>query len=213
MRIVCLFICALLIVPQVALSASSQDNVSLSGIVVSVNGKAVVVETSSGRKTVAYYAKVRLFGIRSSSLDKVTANSFVGTTVSPQPDGSFQSTEVHIFAPSLRGTGEGFTKMDDGRGHMMANSTVRTTVQPNMMANSTVRSVGGSTAGKTITMVFPSGTKVIHIPAGVPVVYIEPGTTAMLTPGTHVRVAATENGQTLVARFIIAGEHGLIPPM
>jgi RNase P/RNase MRP subunit p29 len=212
-RVVVLIVCALLFVPQVALSAAAQDRISVSGTVVSVSGNSVVVETSSGRKTVVYDAKVRFFGVRSSSLDQVTANAFVGTAVSPQPDGSFQSTEVHIFAPSLRGTGEGFTKMTGPGGHMMANSTVQTIAQPNMMANSTVRTVGGGASGKTITMVFPSGTKVIHIAAGTPIVYIEPGTTAMLTRGTHVRVVATENGQTLVAKFILAGEHGLVPPM
>ncbi|HLY02530.1 MAG TPA: hypothetical protein VKR56_08530 [Candidatus Cybelea sp.] len=76
-----------------------------------------------------------------SALADVTAGSFIGTTVAPQPDGTFKSTEVHIFAPALRGTGEGFTQMNDSAKHMMANSTVRTVAVPNMMANSTVRSV------------------------------------------------------------------------
>jgi hypothetical protein len=45
-----------------------------------------------------------------SALADVTAGSFIGTTVAPQPDGTFKSTEVHIFAPALRGTGEGLHK-------------------------------------------------------------------------------------------------------
>jgi hypothetical protein len=35
-----------------------------------------------------------------SALADVTAGSFIGTTVAPQPDGTFKSTEVHIFAPA-----------------------------------------------------------------------------------------------------------------
>lgn len=196
-----------------ALSATGPNQISLVGTVVSAGAKVLVIETSAGRKTISYNAKARFFGIGSSSIDQVTAGSFIGTAVAPQPDGSFRSTEVHIFAPSLRGTGEGFTKMDDGRGHMMANSTVRTIAQPNMMANATVTTVGQTGAGKTITMVFPSGTKHIHIPVGIPIVYIEPGTTAMLVPGAHVRIAALQVGNALVAKFILVGQHGLVPPM
>jgi RNase P/RNase MRP subunit p29 len=207
-----LFFAFVLIAPQAARSADNPQRVSLSGTLVSATAAALVIDTPSGRKTVSYNSKIRFFAVSKSVLADVAGGAFIGTTVAPQPDGTFTSTEVHIFAPSLRGTGEGFTQMGDSGKHMMANATVRTVASPNMMANSTVRTVGLTAAGKTITMTFPSGTKTIHIPSNVPIVYIEPGTIAMLTPGAHVRVAALAEGDALTARFVLVGRNGLVPP-
>lgn len=199
--------------PQIAGAASSSPMARISGTIVSMGGGMLTIASSSGRKTVKYDKGTRLFGVRSSSLDKVTAGSFIGTAVAPQPNGTYTSTEVHIFAPALRGTGEGFSKMNDSAHHMMANSTARTVAQPHMMANSTVRTAGTTGSGKTITMTFPSGKKVINIPSNIPVVYIEKATPAMLTNGAHVQVVAEERSGTLTARYVIVGEHGMVPPM
>jgi hypothetical protein len=169
------------------------------GTVVSATATSVVIKTSAGDDTLSLARNTRFLTRSKSSLDKVTQDSFIGTTVVPQTDGTFVSTEVHIFAPSLRGTGEGFTKMDSSGTHMMANSTVRSVAQPShMMANSTVRTVGSSGGRKTITMVFPSGTKTIEIPANTPVTYIGPGSRSALVPGVHVLALAapSPSGQT-----------------
>ncbi|HLI96619.1 MAG TPA: hypothetical protein VKT72_11105 [Candidatus Baltobacteraceae bacterium] len=53
-----------------------------------------------------------MLDLTKSSLDNVKNDSFIGTTVVPQPDGTYTSTEVHIFAGALRGMREGFTKMN-----------------------------------------------------------------------------------------------------
>jgi RNase P/RNase MRP subunit p29 len=212
-RILALAVAFVIIAPQVARSAGNPQQVTLSGTIVSADAATLVIDTSSGRKKVSYNSKIRFFVVSRSALADVTAGSFIGTTVAPQPDGTFKSTEAHIFAPSLRGTGEGFTQMNDSAKHMMANSTVRTVAVPNMMANSTVRAAHSTATGTTVTMIFPSGTKRIVIPSDVPVVYIERGTPAMLTPGAHVRVAAIANGDALAARFVLVGKNGLVPPM
>jgi hypothetical protein len=198
--------------PIAAPAQSMANVVRVDGTVVSATATSIVVATASGSKTVALAPKMRFFGLTNSSLDKVTQGSFIGTTVAPQPDGTFKSVEVHIFAPSLRGTGEGFTKMGGPGKHMMANSTVKTVSHSaNMMANSTVRTVGPSNGGKTISMVFPSGTKSITIPANTKVTYIEPGTKAMLAPGAHVLLLTTSTKAGLVANTIVVGEHGATP--
>jgi hypothetical protein len=212
MRMIALFFAVVLIVPLNVRAAENSQRVTLSGTLVSATSSTLVIATSSGRKAVSYNSKVRFFAVSKSALDRIAQGAFIGTTVAPQADGTFTSTEVHIFAPVLRGTGEGFTQMGDSGKHMMANATVRTVAKPNMMANSTVKTVGSTAAGKTITMRFPSGTKVIHIPANVPVFYLEPGTMAMLTPGAHVRVAVLANGEALTARFVLVGKNGTVPP-
>jgi hypothetical protein len=211
-RMVALFFAAVLTASQTARSAETSQHVNLSGTLVSATATTLVIETSAGRKTVSYNPKLRFFAVSKSALDRVTQDAFIGTTVALRPDGSYTSTEVHIFAPVLRGTGEGFTQINGSGRRMMANATVRSVAKPNIMANSTVRTIGSTPTGKTITMTFPSGTKTIHIPSSVPVVYIEPGTVAMLIPGAHVRVAALAKGTALTARFVLVGKNGMLPP-
>ena len=210
-----IFMSAALLVSLLPIAAPAQSmgkTTRLEGTVVSATATSVVIKTSIGENTVSLARTTRFLGLTNSSLDKVTQGSFIGTTVVPQPDNTFVSTEVHIFAPSLRGTGEGFTKMDSGGTHMRANSTVRTVAQAShMMANSTVRTVGSSGGRKMITMVFPSGTKTITIPANTPVTYIEPGSRAALVPGAHVLVLAVSSPSGLAAKTLVIGEHGATP--
>jgi hypothetical protein len=210
-----IFISAVLLASLLPIAVPAQSMAKamrLNGTIVSATGTSIVIKTSTGEDTLSVARGTRFLSLSNSSLDKVTQNSFIGTTVVPQPDGTFVSTEVHIFAPSLRGTGEGFTKMDSGGTHMMANSTVRTVAAAShMMANSTVKTVGSSGGRKTITMVFPSGTKTIEIPANVPVTYIEPGSRAALVPGAHVLVLAVSSPSGLAAKTLVVGEHGATP--
>jgi hypothetical protein len=195
-----------------ALAQATVAPTVLYGMIVSTTPTSFVITTASGAKTIFFAPNMRFFGIAKSSLDKVTANSFIGTTVVPQPDGTYTSTEVHIFAPSLRGTGEGFTKMDKRGKRMMANATVKSVRRPsNMMANSTVRTVGSSVAGKIITMHFKSGTKRITIPANTRVTYIDPGSKTMLVRGAHVEVIAASVHGRLVTHALIVGERGYVP--
>lgn len=195
-------------------AAAAPPPLDLRGTVASATPKAVVISTPSGMQTVDFGSKMHFFGIAASSLAHVTKDSFIGTTVVPQADGTYRSTEVHIFAPSLRGTGEGFTKMNRQGTRMMANAAVKSVARPsNMMANSTVRSVASRSGNKEITMVFDGVTKRITIPAHTPVVAIDPGTKAMLVRGAHVEVVAESLNGHLVAHTIIVGEHGIVPPM
>jgi hypothetical protein len=190
-----------------------QHLTGLTGTVVSSSPNGLVLKTAAGNRSISFGPKMRFFAIERSSLGSVRQGSFIGTTVVPQPNGTYKSTEVHVFAPALRGMGEGFTRMDSQGHHMMANSTVRSIETQRMMANSTVRSVGSSGAGKTITMSFPSGTKTIVIPAAVPVFLLEKGRQALLVPGAAVRVGVMSGSHGPVAGFILVGEHGTVPPM
>ena len=124
----------------------------------------------------------------------------------PQPDGSYKSTEVHIFANSLRGMGEGFTKMNSTGSRMMANSTVHMPV--NMMANSTVHNMMSSSGGKTISMNFPGQKITIHIPANVPVSYIGDAKRSLLRSGQNVLVICNGQPGKLTAKTIVVIEPG-----
>jgi hypothetical protein len=186
----------------------------LHAAVVSVSSSSLLVTTSSGREvTVTLTPNLRILGVEKSSLESVVPGSYIGTTVIPQSDGTYKSTEVHIFAPSLRGSGEGFTKMNPEGSRMMANSTVREAPAEHMMANSTVRSVSGHAGAKTISMLFPSGRKIITIPPDVPVFQIDPGSKSLLTKGASVLLVTAPDGNPSSVRTILVGEHGTPLPL
>src|SRR5579872_7515416 len=85
-----------------ALAATPQSaSTRLQGTLVSVSATSISVSTSHGGQTVALGPKLRVLDLSKSSLDKVQNNSFIGTTVVPQTDGTYKSTEVHIFADAL----------------------------------------------------------------------------------------------------------------
>jgi len=61
---------------------------------------------------------------------------------------------------------------------------------------------------------YKGGEKTVIVPDDVPIVSIEPGTPALLTPGAHVIVTASKAADgTLTAMSINVGEKGLTPPM
>ena len=190
----------------VAVAAPMPRSTRLQGSVTGVGSNSITVSTKSGTQTVAFDPKLRVLDLTKSSLAKVGNNSFIGTTVVPQPDGTYKSTEVHVFAESLRGMGEGFTKMNPTGSRMMANAAVHMPV--NMMANSTVHNASTNAAGKTITMDFPGKHITIHIPATVPVSYISTATRSLLRKGQSVLVICNGAPGKLTARTIVVIEPG-----
>lgn len=208
MKNICLsFIAIALALQATALAAAPKPmSTRLQGTVISVTASSISVSTSHGNQSVVLGPKLRVVELSKSSLDKVQNNSFIGTTVVPQPDGTYKSTEVHIFAPALRGMGEGFTKMNPSGSRMMANAAVQMHV--NMMANSTVRSMSSSAAGKTVSMTFPGRKITIHIPQNVPVSYINPASRTLLEKGKNVLVICNGAPGKLTASTIVVIEPG-----
>jgi hypothetical protein len=186
-------------------AATMPKSTRFQGTVAAVSSNTITVSTSHGRQTVALDSHTRFLDLTKSSLDKVNNGSFIGTTVVPQPDGSYKSTEVHIFAEALRGMGEGFTKMNSSGSRMMANSTVH--APGNMMANSTIRSMSSNAGGKTISMTFPGQKITVHIPANVPVSFISQGGRSLVRNGKTVLVICN-GAPNLTARTVVVIEPG-----
>ena len=46
------------------------------------------------------------------SIADIKDGAFIGSGAMPQPDGTQKAIEVHIFAESMRGTGEGLRPWD-----------------------------------------------------------------------------------------------------
>lgn len=142
----------------------------------------------------------RVVSVVNAKLSDIQPNSYIGTAAAPQPDGTLKALEVHIFPPSMRGTGEGFRPWDlEGGGSTMTNGTVGSLI---------------GTSGRTATVKYGDGEKKVIIPDDVPIVTFEPSDRSALKPGERVVV----NGQratdgSLTVASVSVGKDGLAPPM
>jgi hypothetical protein len=145
-------------------------------------------------------ANVRTTYVITAKLSDIQPNSYIGTAAAPQPDGTLKALEVHVFPPSMRGSGEGFRPYDlEGGGSTMTNGTVGSLV---------------GTSGRVATVKYGNEEKKVLIPDDVPVVSFEPTDRSALKPGAKVII----NGQrspdgTVTAASINIGKDGLTPPM
>jgi hypothetical protein len=166
----------------------------------SVTPTTITVTPRNGSPTtIALPQDVRISGITIAKIDDIKPGSYIGTAAAPQPDGTQKALEVHVFPPSMVGAGEGFRPWDSA-----PNST---------MTNGTVGDLVGS-KGRTLTVKYKGGEKTVIVPDDVPIVSIEPGTRAMLSPGAHVVVFASKGADgSMTAISVNVGENGLTPPM
>jgi len=170
------------------------------GTITALSGDTLKVRTRAGQDLDVALAKdTAVRAVTLAKVDEIQSGSYIGTAAVPQADGSLKALEVHVFPPSMRGTGEGHRAWDLGKNSSMTNGTVGSVVVSN---------------GRTITVKYPEGEKRIVIPADVPIVNLEPGDRSLLVPGTHVVLFASKTADgALSARFISAGKNGVVPPM
>ena len=184
--------------------AAQADNVirPIRGTIDSVNDKTVTITNRQGEKLdVALTDKTKVNSVSKAKISDIKPDSFIGTAAVQQADGTLKALEVHVFSPSLRGTGEGFNPFESADGNV------------NTMTNGTVGKLVNSN-GRTMTVKVKDLEKTVIVPDDVPVVLITPGSRDLLKPGTKVVLhgAKDDKGQ-LVARGISAGKDGLTPPM
>ena len=157
------------------------------------DGSTIAVVLAPGTK-VAALSKI--------GLDAIKPNSFIGTAAKPGKGGVLEATEVHVFAESMRGLGEGHRAWDAG--------------PTSTMTNGNVGKVGTIKhhAGRTLTVDYKGGTQEIVVPANVPIVAFAEGSAAQLVPGAHV-FAITMKGADgkLATNQLAVGVGGVVPPM
>ena len=85
------------------------------GTIEKVEGNTLAVKARDGAVlTVALTGNVQVVGVVKASLAEIKEGSYVGSAAMPQADGSQKALEVHIFAESQRGTGDGHRGNWDG---------------------------------------------------------------------------------------------------
>jgi len=192
---------AALAISSIALAQQPQMT-RVRGTIEKVDGSVLTVKSRNGADLtvkLANGAPVRTV-IRKSLAD-VKANSFVGITAMPQPDGTQKAVEIHIFPESMRGTGEGHRPWD-----LMPNST---------MTNANIETAVASSDGQKLVLKYKDGEKTFIVPANVEVVEFAPATAADLKPGEKIFVVGAKKlpDGTLEAPGITVGKDGVNPPM
>jgi hypothetical protein len=161
--------------------AQAQDSppIRIRGTIESVDGATSVIKARDGTEfKVTVADKPQIAGIIKASLSDIKQNSFVGVTAMPQPDGSLNAVEVHIFPESMRGTGEGHYPWD---------------LQPqSTMTNANVEQVVSAVDGRTLTLKYKDGEKKIAVPANAPIVTYVPGDKSDIKPGAKVFIVAVK---------------------
>src|ERR1700688_792965 len=164
-------------VAATAALAQAPQTVRLRGVIEKVDGKTVTANSDKGDALTLNLAdKMLVVEVVKASLADIKDGAFIGSGAMPQPDGSQKAIEVHIFAESMRGTGEGFRPWDGAPNSTMTNGTVGTTVT--------------SVDGPVVTVKYKDGEKKIVVTPDVPVVRFEIGTMAVVKPGAAFTVAA-----------------------
>jgi hypothetical protein len=168
----------------------------LRGTITSFSGKSLVVTERGGQTTTLVVPDdVRVTVVSNTTLTDVKPGSFIGSAAVAQPDGTLKALEVHIFAESMRGTGEGNRPMDIGPQTSMTNGTVGT--------------IAGSDGRTLLVKYGADGEKKITVPPDVPIVAYEPGTLSLLVPGASVTIIPTKEANgTLDATRINVGKNG-----
>jgi hypothetical protein len=109
--------------------APAPQTVRLRGVIEKVDGNTVTAKSDKGDELKINLAdKMLVVGVVKASLNDIKEGDFIGSGAMPQPDGSQKAIEVHIFAESMRGTGEGFRPWDGAPNSTMTNGTVGNTV-------------------------------------------------------------------------------------
>jgi Domain of unknown function (DUF5666) len=184
------------------MQAQAQPPARVRGVVTAINGDTAQLTTRQGAViSVDLTADTKFGDVTYAKITDIKPGSFVGTAAVPQPDGTLKALEVHVFAPDLRGSGEGTRAWQGGDG------------RTGSMTNGTVGDLIGTT-GRTLTITYKGGQKRVIVPADVPIVFVEAGSRVDLTPGEHVIAFGQKAADgSLTAQRVLIGRGGVVPPM
>jgi hypothetical protein len=182
-------------------SSSQPQPVRLRGVIEKLDGRTVLAKSTKGEElTLRLADKALVVAVVKASMADIKEGTFIGSGGMPQVDGSQNAIEVHIFAESMRGTGEGFRPWDGAPNSTMTNGTV-------------VASVAG-VDGPVVTVHYKDGEKKIMVGSNVPIVRYEVADAGAITPGARFSVTAAvkqADGSFDVNRINV-GRDGASPP-
>lgn len=186
-----------------ALTASAAGAASLptriKGAVQSLDGNVLEITDAAGKaQAIRLPANIKVTALENRKLADIKAGDYVGSAAVAGADGKLHAQEVHIFAPEMRGAGEGH--------HPMAG--------PNQtMTNATVATVSADPAGSLLRLTYPGGEQAIEIGPDTRIVAIIAGDLSLLKPGALVSVFVNPQGDGTLTAGAIQAEKDGVPPL
>ena len=181
-------------------AAQAPQTMRLRGVIEKVDGRTVSAKSDKGDQLKLNLAdKTLVVEVVKASIADIKGGSFIGSGAMPQADGSQKAIEVHIFAESMRGTGEGFRPWDGAPNSTMTNGTVGNTVT--------------GVDGPVITVKYKDGEKKIIVAPDVPIVRYEIGDVNAVKPGAAfsvLRAVKKPDGSFDIDRINV-GRDGVVP--
>ena len=217
-------LCIAALLPACSTSSSTSTPASadhIRGTVTRLEGPVLTVQTPDGVVDVQLAQATQIATVENAGRDEIRPGSFVGIASVTDPGGSQRAVEVHVFAESMRGTGEGSRDWDLPSAHASSSRMTNGTVSTSRMTNGTVSASSKMTngtvteagAGSSLIVNYKDGAQTITIPADIPIVALDRGQTADLQAGAHVFIIAHHAGAALTADRVLVGRNGVVPPM
>jgi len=182
-----------------ATPSPAERPITIRGTVVGVEGDQLQVTTAAGTEVITLVPPLTVTGASRASLTDIGPGTFLGTAARAQPDGTFRALEVHIFAESMRGTGEGHRPMD-APGTTMTNASVDAVVQ--------------RADGPLLTLKHKDGVTLVVVPPDAPIVRFGPGDPSLLVPGASVavfRAVRAADGHLSASRLTVGVDGTRLP--
>jgi hypothetical protein len=187
-------------------AASAQQTQRVRGTIEKVDGNTLLIKSAPGGApvTLKLADNAVVVGVLKATVADIKEGSYIGSGALPQPDGTQKAVEVHIFAESQRGTGDGHRGNWDGSPYGAGIGT---------MTNGAAGQAVSSVDGPVITVKYKDGEKKVIVGPNVPIVRYEVGDKGELKPGAAISVvAATKNPDgTFSAARINVGRNGVVP--
>jgi hypothetical protein len=182
--------------PCVCAEAQTQR---LRGTIERVDGNTLVAKGRDGASiTLTLADNAVITAVNKATAADIKEGDYIGSGAMPQPDGSQKALEVHIFAASMRGQGDGHRPWTGA-----PNST---------MTNGEVGNVVSGVDGPVVLVKYKDGEKKIIVGPDTPIVRYEVGSKDDLKAGAPFSaVAATKqtDGTFTAARINVGREGGM----
>ena len=154
--------------------------VTIRGKIASIKGQELVVTAANGEVRVKAPDTAIIRGEILLKLADIIPGMYLGTTAQKQADGTFRSSEVHIFSEDQRGTGEGHRPSSSVPNSTMTNANVE------RVEDGAVQDV----RGRTMTLKYQGGEVKVFVPPDTPIVKRVPANRESLRPGAEVTIQA-----------------------
>lgn len=188
-----------------AVSAQQPQTQRVRGTIEKVDGNTLLIKSPNGAPvTLTLADNALVVGVVKATIADIKEGSYIGSGALPQPDGTQKAVEVHIFAESQRGTGDGHRGNWDGSPYGAGTGT---------MTNGAVGQAVSGVDGPVITVKYKDGEKKVVVGPNTPIVRYEVGDRSELKTGAAVSVAAaTKNPDgTFSTARINVGRNGVVP--